>query len=65
MSLSLTCKDSACDPWDAIDLGDVVVGKVVITGGIQELRVTEHTPELGSDSAIAQLDGLGTYIKPL
>ena len=60
-----TCQDAAGDPRNALDLRHVVVDKEVITGGVQEGRVTEYAPQLGGDGTVVFLDDLGTHVEAL
>lgn len=50
--VSLTCQDTAGDPWDSLYLCDIVVHKVLIAGGVQVLGVTERPPQFGCDGFV-------------
>lgn len=60
-----TCQDSTGDPRDALDLRHIVGCKELVTGSVEERRVTEYAPQLGGDCPISCLNGLGTHIKVL
>ena len=61
----LTSQYTTADPWDTLDLRDIVVCKVFVTGSIEELGVTENLPQFGGDCAVVPLNDLGTNVKSL
>lgn len=58
-----TLQNATGDAWNALYLCHVVVGEVAVAGGIEELGVTEETPEFGSDCYIVFLNHFSAYIK--
>lgn len=61
----LTCQDAAGDAGNTLHLRNVVVAEILVTGGVEELRVTEKSPEFGGNCTIGWLDGFCTDIKAL
>lgn len=59
-----TFEDAAHDSRDALDEGHVVVGKVLVTGGVEEGSIAEDLPQLGGDCAVATLQCFGAHIEP-
>lgn len=61
---SLTCQDATRDPWDALNLCDVVVGEVFVASGIEGVGIAEGPPQFGGDGFIVYLDDLCTDVIP-
>lgn len=57
-----TCQDATSDPGDSLYFCDVVVDEVVITSGIEGVRITEGPPQFGGDSVIVYFDDLCTDV---
>lgn len=62
--VSLTCQDTAGDPRDSLYLCDIVVHKVLITGGVQVFRVTERLPQFGCDRFVVYFHHLSANVVP-
>lgn len=60
---ALTEEDAAGHAGDALDLRDVVLGKVLITGGAGHGAVAEKAPERGGCRAVVGGVELGTDVK--
>lgn len=62
--VSLTSQDPAGDPRDSLYLCDIVVHKILITGGVQGLGVTERPPQFGCDGFVVYFHDLSADVVP-
>lgn len=62
--LFFTCQYTAGDPWNTLNLCYVVVCEIIITSGVQVLRVTEGPPQFCRNGFIVYLDELCAYVVP-
>lgn len=61
--VSLTSDNATGQPWDTLDNGDIVVLKIIITGGIVVLgSIAEKLPEDSVLGDVVTLHRLGTVI---
>lgn len=58
-----TPQNAAGDPRNALDLCDVVVGEIRVTGCVQKLRIAEEAPEFGGERRVFALDDFGAHIE--
>lgn len=65
LSLPPTFDEATGSTRNALDLGDIVSGEVLITGGIEEAGGTEKAPELCGHCLISFPSQFGTDIKAM
>lgn len=60
---ALTQEDAAGHPGDALDLRDVVLGKVLVAGGIGHGAVAEEAPERSGGRAVIDSVDFGAEVE--
>lgn len=58
-----TLDEATGSAGDALDLGHIVHGEVLVTGGIEEARGAEELPELGAHCLIPLHHHLGAEVE--